>query len=205
MKIFSALFSAATFAAFIVLSSACSNGTPYAGAWQGNPERLDIPEASDASATVTVDFSPNADKKNSGIVNLSAVIEVEQPLSGTEFGAETYQTSIAATASITGRYVSEDDDDDDIVVSFDPASMVVNVDHSGVTFSQNILSGMQQPMLDSLTTATAEQWRIALTPRIRDLFNRYHTIDDIKIHHQDIMSCEIADRDYTFRRVGVPD
>lgn len=205
MKISSLSLCATAFVAAIAITSACSGGTRFAGAWQGNPERLNVAGASDASATVTVDFAPNADSKNSGTINLSAIIEVEQPVSGADFGTEAYQTSIAATASITGRYVTEDDDDDDLIVSFDPTSMVVNVDPAGVTFSQNILSGMQQPMLDSLTTATADRWRVALTPHIRDLFNRYHTIDDIKVHHQDIMSCEIADRDYTFRRVGVPD
>lgn len=204
MKISSTSFCASAFVALLAITASCSGGTQFAGAWQGNPERINVEGASDASATVTVDFSPNSDSKNAGIINLSAVIEVEQPVTG---GAvdRAYQSSIAATASITGRYVTEDDDDDDLVVSFDPSTMVVNVDPSGVTFSQNILSGMQQPMLDSLTSVTAEHWRVALTPHIRDLFNRYHSIEDIKVHHQDIMSCEIADRDYTFRRVGVPD
>ena len=112
---------------------------------------------------------------------------------------------MAGTASISGRYTTDGDDDDDILVSFDPSSLQVNVDPAGVTFSQNILSGTQQPVLDSLTTATAERWRVLITPAIREVFNSYRKIDDIKVHHGDIMSCEMNDRDYTFNRVGVPD
>lgn len=190
---------------FIIAVSACSRYERFAGQWQGNPERLiAVNGASDATATVTLDFAPDQGKKGVGTVNISAVVDVDQAVRGVgEAIVQPYEASVSATASITGRYAAEDDDD--LVVSFDPTSMEVMIDPSGVTFSENAISGMQQPTLDSLSAATAEHWRAALTPAIREVFNRYRKIEDIKIHHDNIMSCEVADRDYTFRRVGVPD
>ena len=191
----------------IISFTSCSRSERFAGQWQGNPERLiAVPGASDANMTISLDFAPDLNKKGTGSVIISAVVEVEQSVVGSPTSPDQpYEASVAATASISGRYACTDDDDDDLALTFDPTTMQVLVDPSGVTFSQNILTGMQQPVLDSLSKATVEHWRVALTPAVREVFNRYRTIDDIKVHHGEIMSCEVADRDYTFRRVGVPD
>lgn len=190
----------------MLVVSSCSKSDRFAGVWQGNQERIDnVREASDASTTVTLDFAPSQENSGTGTVSITAVIEVEQPVNGTFGLDEAYQTNVSATASITGRYVTEDNDDDDIIITFDPSSLKVNVDPDGVTFSENVATGMQQSMLDSLTEATADHWRAILTPVMRDVFGRYTKIEDIKVHHSDFLSCEVADRDYTFRRVGVND
>ena len=141
--------------------------------------------ASDASTTVTLDFVPDQGRKGTGTLNISAVINAEQAVKGAvDAVVEPYEASVAATASITGRYAVEDRDDDDLVVSFDPTSMDVNIDPSGVTFSENAITGMQQPTLDSLSRATSQHWRTALTPAIREVFNRYRRIEDIKVHQR---------------------
>ncbi|MBD5234719.1 MAG: hypothetical protein HDS65_11195 [Bacteroidales bacterium] len=192
-------------AAAFALSS-CSKETHLEGQWMGNPERIaHLSGASDATATMTLSFD-QPDKKG-GTVMLSAVIEVEQGIASfsTDTPDDPYETSVTATANATGKYVFTDDDYEDIAITLDPGSFSLSVDPSGVTFAQNIIDGQQQPVLDSLAAATAAQWKTILTPAARELFNRYTTIDDIKIHHDDIMSCEIDDRDYTLRRVGVPD
>lgn len=199
------------FAALVLLFgicavSSCSKTDRFAGSWQSNPERLTgIPGVADASAVYTLDLAPLDGDNHNGGVNISAVIEAEIPESAIAGFDQTYATSIAATAMVTGHYTIEKDEDNDILLHFDPSSLKVNVDPSGVTFSQNLLSGAQQPLVDSLSAAAADRMRIALTPVMRDAFNRFIKIEDIKVHHSDIMSCELDDRDYTFRRVGVSD
>ena len=79
------------------------------------------------------------------------------------------------------------------------------VDPDGVTYSSNILTGTPTATLDSMTAATADHWRVILTPVMRDIFNRYTVIDDIEVHHNDMLRCEIAKKDLVFSRVGVPD
>lgn len=195
------------FAALAVLGvlsavSSCSRSEKLVGSWQAAPERIaHMADASDVSSTLTFSFGPT-DKRRGGTVEVSAVIEVQQPVFGQTGADVDYAANVSATASMSGTYAYSDDDDDDIILSFDPSTLRVNVDRDGVMYAQNVISGMQQPQLDSLTAATAERWRLELTPAVREQIHRYTAIDDIKIHHGDMMSCEIDDHDITMRRLG---
>lgn len=208
MNLYSAsFFGALTVLGAIVLSTSCSRMQDYAGAWQGLPVRLEgVSGASDASSVVTIDFAPSDSKNGSGDVMLLATVDVSQAVeSGSPFVADqAYQVDVAATASISGRYVPEDDAYDDVLLlSLDASTLKVNIDQAGVTFSQNVLTGLQQPALDSLTAQTVDAWRVRVTSAIREEFSKYQKMEDVKVHHADMMSCEIADRDYTFRRISI--
>lgn len=197
-------FGALTVLGALIFISSCSRTDRFAGEWMGTPTRMmDIPGASDATSTISIDFAPSSDVRRGGDVLMSATIDVSQAVTGSDISPDApYQVDVAATASIRGRYVAEDDDDDDILLHLDPSTLQVNVDPAGVTFSENILTGLQRPALDSLTTQTVDAWRVLITSAIRDEFYKYQKIDDIKVHHGDMLSCEVADRDYTFRRVA---
>ncbi len=197
-------FGALTVLGALIFISSCSRTDRFAGEWMGTPTRMmDIPGASDATSTICIDFAPSSDVRRGGDVLMSATIDVSQAVTGSVISPDApYQVDVAATASIRGRYVAEDDDDDDILLHLDPSTLQVNVDPAGVTFSENILTGLQRPTLDSLTMQTVDAWRVLITSAIRDEFYKYQKIDDIKVHHGDMLSCEVADRDYTFRRVA---
>lgn len=197
-------FGALTVLGALICISSCSRTDRFAGEWMGTPTRMmGIPGASDATSTISIDFAPSSDVRRGGDVLMSATIDVSQAVTGSDISPDApYQVDVAATASIRGRYVAEDDDDDDILLHLDPSTLQVNVDPAGVTFSENILTGLQRPALDSLTTQTVDAWRVLITSAIRDEFYKYQKIDDIKVHHGDMLSCEVADRDYTFRRVA---
>lgn len=197
-------FGALTVLGALIFISSCSRTDRFAGEWMGTPTRMmDIPGASDATSTISIDFAPSSDVRRGGDVLMSATIDVSQAVTGSIISPDApYQVDVAATASIRGRYVAEDDDDDDILLHLDPSTLQVNVDPAGVTFSENILTGLQRPTLDSLTMQTVDAWRVLITSAIRDEFYKYQKIDDIKVHHGDMLSCEVADRDYTFRRVA---
>lgn len=196
-------FSALAVLGSVSVVSSCSKNDNLTGAWQGNPTRIDIRGAEYATTTFTLDFAPDASAKRTGTINISAVIDVEQAVNTTIDSTfdQPYITSVAGTASITGHYAAENDDDDDIIISFDPGSFTVNVDPDGVTFSENVLTGHEQSSLDSISKATAERLRIAISTGLRDELSKYTRIEDIKIHHNDMLSCEIADRDHSFRKV----
>ncbi|MDE5684315.1 MAG: hypothetical protein K2I39_08920 [Muribaculaceae bacterium] len=205
MKLSTASFFAAlTVLGAIIFVSSCSRTDHFAGEWLGTPSRMmGIPGASDATSTVSIDFAPTSDIRHGGDVFMSATIDVSQAVTGAEFSLDSpYQVDVAATASIRGHYIAEDDDNDDILLNLDPSSLQVNIDPAGVTFSENILTGLQRPALDSLTNRTIDAWRVLITSAIRDEFYKYQKIEDIKVHHSDMMSCEVGDRDCTFRRVA---
>lgn len=187
----------------IAVVTSCSKADSIAGMWQAEQQRLfDVAGASDATSVVTVDFVPG-NGGEVGQADFSAVIEVQQPVYGTVEGADApYAANITAVATINASYVTEQGDDDDYLLTFDPSTLQVTIDPSGVVFSQNMLDGMEQPVLDSLTNATAERWRIALTPVAREEFYKYRRIEDVEVHHGDVMTCELGKSKITLQRVA---
>lgn len=183
--------------------SSCSNHPQIEGTWTGTPTRIDnISAACDASATMSISFSLDDNSKDTGEVTISALIDANQPVSSsTETIDQAYEVSVAATAVITGHWVYEKNEDDDIIITLDPSTLQVNVDPNGVSFSKDVLTETQQPLLDSLSRATADAWKKSITRAMSERFYDINKISDIKISNG-IMSCEIHDRDFTFRRVS---
>lgn len=183
----------------------CDNRPDITGTWNGMPTRINnISAASDANATMSITFiNDNSEKKvDNGQLLISALIDANQPVNGeNSIISAPYEVSVAATATVSGHWTFEANDDDDVIISIDPQSLQVNVDPHGVTFSSDLLTRMQKPQLDSLTAATADAWRRSISQAVKDEFYAIHKISDIKIKNG-IMSCEINDRDLTFRKVS---
>ncbi|MDE5553820.1 MAG: hypothetical protein K2J10_01380 [Muribaculaceae bacterium] len=189
--------------AAVAALSSCSNHPEIEGTWTGTPTRIDnISAACDASATMSISFTQDKDSAESGEITISALIDANQPVTSTTDGLDQpYEVSVAATAVITGHWSYEEDGDDDILITLDPSTLQVNVDPNGVTFSNDVLTETQQPLLDSLSSATADAWKKSLTKAMAERFYDINKISDIKVRNG-IMSCEIHDRDFTFRRVS---
>lgn len=182
--------------------SSCDDRPDIVGSWSGMPSRIDgISAASNADATISITFFADDNGNNdSGSLMISALIDANQPVSGQDsFNNAPYEVSVAATATIKGNWTFEDHEDDDVLITLDPNTLAVTVDPNGVTFSSDILTGTQQPQLDSLTTATATMWKQSISKSIGNSFYNIRKISDIKIKNG-IMSCEINDRDITFRK-----
>ena len=160
----------------------------------------DIAIASTATSVLSVDFG-KPDDNGSGTVLISAVIDATQPVEAGSLDGfdEPYEVSVAATASITGKWSYEDSDDDDILVFLDNNTLKVNIDPNGVTYSQNLLTGAQQPMVDSLTTATIDRWRSAVRNAATKQFFQFTKLDDVEVHNN-ILTFELGKRDLTFHR-----
>lgn len=192
-------------AAFVASLGSCDSRDDVVGTWQGTATRIDdITAAVDGSMSTTIEFTGENGKQSdrSGTITITALIDANQPVSSSDSSLmQAYEVSVAATASINGDWTYEDRDDDDIIVSLDPESLNVRVDPDGVTFSQDILTGNERPVLDSLTAATSAAWERSLTAAMRVEFGKYQKISDVKVK-KNILSCEIDDRDYSFRRVG---
>lgn len=198
-----AFFGALAVLGTISVVSSCSRTQPLSGAWEAAPERIAVPDASDATSTLTIDFTPVESRSTPGQVNFSAVIELHQAASTNSGSIEQpWQVSVSATASAQGTYVYEDGEDDDILITLDPSSMTVTVDPDGVVYNDNVLTGADTAALDSLTAATVSRWRVLLTPVVREQFNSYLHLEDIKVHHNAMLTAEIGHRDVTFRAVG---
>lgn len=181
----------------------CSHNTKLPGAWVGAPERINVPEATVATSEVTLDFAPQSPKDTPSAVNLSAVIEVYQAVDAENTIFSTpWEVAVAATASADGTYIYNDGNSDEILIDIDWSTFTITIDPDGITYSENIIDGVESSYLDSLTTETVAHWCKLIAPAVRDQFNTYRQIEDIKIHHDNLMSAEIDHSDYTFRRMG---
>lgn len=199
-------FGAGVLALCAVSFCSCSKDAKFIGVWTASTPTditTSVPAATTASALTSVTFVKTGDNARSGSIAISSIINAQQPLMANPVSMnEPYEVSIAATASIAGTWMLEKDSDDDVIVNLDPSSLKVNVDKNGVTFTSNVLTGAQQPVIDSLTNATAAQWQLQLTDAMRREFGRFNKIDDIDVHKDGTMTLETEnpDRMLIFRK-----
>lgn len=193
--------------------TSCS-GNDFLGQWASSaPVAMQdaVPAASRAVAEYTFDFSQGADSKSSGPVMISATMDLTQPVQGDSMSIDSpYEVSVAATASVSGTWNLASDDDDELVLAFDMSTVNVVVDPHGVTFSQNVLTGLQQPMLDSLTTATAEAWKAQITAAFKNKLSEFAMLDDVEVSdNKNILTFETKQvghkTKYAFRRELIGD
>lgn len=191
---------AASAAALFALNS-CNDRPDISGTWTGTPSRMEnIVGSSDADATISITFSAPDSKSETGDVVVSALIDGSQ----TEMTGDdtSYDLSVAATATVKGRWTYEEGEDDDLILALDLSSLQVQVDPDGVTFGNDVMTDSRTPMIDSLSAVAAARWQSSLTKAMSAKFSELQKISDIKIHKGGIMSCEISDRDFTFRKAN---
>lgn len=205
MKKFIPFIAAASVVAVMV---SCSGNPKFVGQWASTaPYSMarDLP-VSIADAQLTIDFGIGEESTSTGPVTLSSVIDLTQPVEADTTFSRAYEVSVTANSTVTGIWLLADDDDD-VVLSFDMSTLSVSVDTDGVAFSQNLLTGAQQPVLDSLTTLTAQRWQSLLTAAVKRQLADFAELDDVEVSDNgNILTFEIKtdakhDRKLTFNRL----
>lgn len=198
-------------AAVVVLClAACSRLANIEGTWNGAPVRYEQPIASGAVGSdgavatnvstqiaTNMTFVPDAQKSGAGTVEFMSNVDVINTVPFEGKLVDPFEINIGATAVCTGTYHFEDQDD--IVIAIDPASIKVDIDPQAVNYSENIATGQDAAHIDSLRPVLVRQYTRQLLPLMKDYYSKITRIDDIKVK-DGIMSCEINDRDLTFRR-----
>lgn len=173
---------AATVAAGLVATS-CSDDN-LIGSWTASaPVNItaDIPAASTATSLMSIDFMKGQNGTREGTFYMSSLVNATQPVTfdsvpGT---AAPYEVSISATTGIEGTW--RRDDDDEVMMQFDLQSLKVTVDPQGVMFTQNMLSGAEQPAVDSLTQHTAAIWQRQIQTALTATLHRYAILHDVEV------------------------
>ena len=187
--------------------TSCDKKADFQGDWTAtSPIDLSqlIPEADHASSLMSISFI-DENNVNGGPVMLSTILSINQAVTPAEGAAisDPYEVSVAATASVSGKWMYKDNDRDELVLSLDPGTLNVNVDRNGVTFSQNLLTGEQQPAVDSLTAVTVQAWQAAITKALNVEMQRFSFLDDVEVAQKGtVLSFEIENPKQTlnFRR-----
>lgn len=205
------LILAAAAAAAIAAFSSC-NGTPeFIGQWVSDEDiqiQNELPSAVRATTQYTFDFSAAPGSNMTGPVSFSSTIEIIQMVDNDTTVQAPYQVNVSAATSVTGNWNYTEAGDDDLVLTFDMSSLSVEVDPDGVTFSENLLTGAQQPVIDSLTAVTAERWKTEITAALQNRLASFAHIDDVDVENDgNKLTFEVkvnGQKDkYTFRRVIV--
>lgn len=183
--------------------ASCTKKADFLGVWTATtPEDItaSVPAASSATSLVSISFVEDTNKKDGGSVALTSIINVNQPVTGSPMSMnQPYEVNVAATASLGGTWIYENGSDDDLLLSLDLNTLKVNVDNNGVTFTQNMLTGAQQPQIDSLTTVTAELWKNQLIQAMTKEFGRFQKLDDVEVHKGQILTFEIQNPKLTIQ------
>ena len=193
--------------AIVATLTSCDKQAEFQGDWTATaPIDLTnlIPEADQASSLMSISFIDSVNI-NGGPVMLSTILSINQAVQPTEGSTitEPYEVSVAATASVSGSWMYKGDDRDELLLSLDPSTLQVNVDQNGVTFSQNLLTGEQQPAVDSLTAVTVQSWKKAITKALNVEVQRFAYLDDVDVEQKGtVLSFEIDNPKQTlhFRR-----
>lgn len=175
------MYAAVALAAMASLTS-CDNTPNVVGTWTGNPQPLnDVAGAFKANSIDVLTFAPDGKDNLRGTVTISSMISAQQAITADPEMVEPYQQTVAATAQIQGTWAYSTGEDDEIDIVLDYGTLQVNVDPSGVAFSSNMLTGKEQPQIDSLTQATAQRWTVDLNSALLPYYSRYVSLDDVKV------------------------
>ncbi len=190
-----------------LLLASCSSRDQFIGTWTATAPTditAKVPAAATASSLISINFLDNA-QKDGGSVALSSILDISQAVDGDSISMNRpYEVNVVGTATVGGTWTFKDDDHDELLLSFDLSSLNVNIDNNGVTYTQNILTGAQQPQLDSLTAATISAWKQEISRVMRADLSRFSVLDDVEVTNKgQVLTFEIQSPETKlhFRRV----
>lgn len=186
------LLAIAVVAAAFGLSS-CDRRPDVAGSWAGEAS-LPVEGASTSYARVIYDL--NAD----GSVMATYDIDFTKPLPQSTQIVSPYQTSVSATATISGTWQWIADEDDELLLTFDPSTLKANVDPHALEMRANVITDEQAPELDSLRPQIAAIYLADIEQSIRSHASSI-VLDDVKADGKQL-SFEIGDKKYVYSSVS---
>lgn len=187
----------------MAMTSCSDNIGKLAGSWVSGETRLQLDQANlaDCRTTSRLVFTPDASDRHTGNIAIATDIVIDDALPPTDSVTAPYEITVVGQASIAGTYHWADDEDDEILISLDPATLQVSIDPKGVEFVADVLNGSESPVVvDIDRTALARNYASQVRRAIHVLYDKYVKIEDMKFE-KTIMSCEIDNQDYVFRRV----
>ena len=181
--------------------TACSEETRLAkqvnGSWASSAERIFDPAAESASMVRVIDFVKDADRAGgslvmSGLITVNSTVNVTNPTLDTPISY-----SASGVATVSGEWTAHDDDE--IMLFIDPTTFSLKVDPEAVVLDYSVVDGDSRPVTDSIKPSIVDLLRTQMRSMVETQFFSARKIDDIKLK-DNMMSCEIDDRDVTLRR-----
>lgn len=165
--------------------TSCDHRPKIAGSWTASAPTsaaAEIPAAATANALLSIDFA-NGSSTKEGSFTLSTLFELTQAVGNDSLArvVDPYEVSVSGTAMVKGSWAFDSSDDDDVLMQFDLSTVQIDIDPAGVAFSENMLTGAQQPAVDSLTARTAKIWQNKIGTAFKSSLNRFAKLDDVEV------------------------
>lgn len=191
--------------AVMVMASCSEDVDKLTGSWISGETRLQLDEANlaDCRTTSRLTFTPDKNDSRSGKIDIVTDVVIDDALPQVDSLTAPYEITVVGQATISGKYEWAKDEDDEIVVSLDNSTLRIVVDPEGVQLVSHALTQTETPEVVQLNqTALAGFYQRQVKRAIHAVYDRYTKIEDMKFE-KTIMSCEIGNQDYIFRRVGL--
>lgn len=165
-----------------------------AGTWATEQLSLFNDAQGQASGGDVFVFERNGDNGRGGMVSIASTISLSRASNALTPPDQPFNISVAATASIDGKWTAVDDDE--IHIDFDASSLGVTVDPDAIALVANPLAGTTQSQIDSLKPQMAQFYQTELLNAMRVHYSKYARLDDVKLKDNGrILKIEVADSD----------
>lgn len=178
--------------ALLLALTACDNRPDIVGQWQG-AIKDQIPQAAISNVTVNYSFQRN------GAATAAYEFELGEALQPNGEVVSPYQINVSGTAMVQGKWQYVDREDDEVAIAYDMNSLQVNIDPDAVLLQENLLSGMQQPQVDSLKSVAMQKYSQIIASYIKSSPNVIW--DDVKVK-KPLLKFEIGKKEYVMQQVA---
>ncbi len=197
------IFAAAALVVLAVGMTSCNEeeklAKEVAGTWSTEQQTFFNNDQGQASGGDVFTFEVDPAAKTGGIVNVASSISLSRGADALTPANEPYSLSVAAMASVSGRWTAVDDDE--IRIDFDANSLKVSVDPEAVALVANPLSGASQADVDSLRPQMAQFYQTELTNAMRVRYSTFTKLDDVKVRNSgQTLKFEAVKTDYVLQR-----
>lgn len=181
----------------------CSNGEErlakaVPGVWQGTPETFTDNSALTASIIDVYEFSPasmTANETLTGSVTVSGMVNTTTQIVDSAF-IEPLSLSASAHTSISGTWTVVDDDE--ISLSFDLASLMVQVDPKAV-MANNAPITIGSPAVDSLRPEVCANIEHSIKQSLTARYASMRHMDDVKVKGP-LLKYEVGHEDFVLTK-----
>lgn len=151
------------------------------GVWQGTPAAITDNTAITATIIDTYEFGPaamTAAQTLSGPVTVTGMVNTTTQIVSDSTMVEPMGLSASAHTTISGTWTVIDDDE--ISLSFDPQTLVIDVDPDGVIAKDNGIA-LSSPAVDSIRPALIKSIEQGLRQALTARYASMRHMDDVKI------------------------
>lgn len=156
----------------------CSEA-PFLGDWESSPAPISNPLPQQATGTAVTGLTfLKAEDNTAGKTTFSQEYDIKHTTVTAE--GMTFDVHVTGTATASGTWTYDVDDDDDLLLTFDDASVSVDISGTELTYRGDQDSLLVTAAQDSLQRSLSTEWNRSIEDLFRRDLVRYGVISDIE-------------------------